>query len=827
MEVMKKLILPVLLVFFFSFSVYGQMIESFDGDISTDTTYTISLEGPPSFMNFTTNTTDVKEGTASANVDVNIGAFHEWGSYAQLIKRVPEGQSLMNWAINDSLAIWIKVTKAPSIPANMVFRIHIADRPSENDPIEEYIYEHATILDTESGWVELKIPLTEIESDGSVIPGDQGFVIAPSNWGGFNYNNRKLDFDKIIGFNISAITSGYTPGVNLPADSLKFTVDGFRRFGVRAIPAIVFNGMTLAGNLSAWAWGQSSVGVETGVGPIAGTNALQWIQGNEWGNGWTGMGFTADPTYNLAGAWQQDSVKFKMKAQDGVGALRIQFEGGPGKVGIVFTPVADNQWHSYSFPLRDMVYQDGTSGFDSSSVQVVGMMAEASGVAGKVILITDWWTGNPEFDVIPPIAPTNVVAFAGTFQNVVTWNDVPDETGEKYDVYYSAAPIIDITASGVEVVKLGLGEGVQLIEHLLLAPNTNQSVTYYYAVVCRDFAGNYGPVSASSPSVANTAKGYATVSLNAPTTTFVADGNFTEWTSIPPMRMFPSDGSGYIVTNTSITGDADLSVKAHIAMDANYLYVGLDIEDDVVSFNPNISSYLNDAPDLFIGLYDWHGAPHTSYKRGAQPDYHFRFAKDRAMLDGFRDSILVPGVNYAWTEKFPTGYTVEARISFDDLATRTGDNRFVPLEGMRLPLDFSINDADATGEREGILTFSPYNEDQSWNSVARWLHTWIGNSWFVGVEDETDKPATYGLSQNYPNPFNPSTVINYSVEKPGMVSIKVYDVLGREVADLVNEFKSAGRYNVSFNGSGLASGIYFYNITSGSFNSVRKMMLVK
>ncbi|MDP3832181.1 MAG: T9SS type A sorting domain-containing protein, partial [Ignavibacteriaceae bacterium] len=64
-------------------------------------------------------------------------------------------------------------------------------------------------------------------------------------------------------------------------------------------------------------------------------------------------------------------------------------------------------------------------------------------------------------------------------------------------------------------------------------------------------------------------------------------------------------------------------------------------------------------------------------------------------------------------------------------------------------------------------------------------------------------------------------------EKPGMVTIKVYDVLGREVADLVNEFKSAGRYNVSFNGSGLASGIYFYNISSGSFSSVRKMMLVK
>jgi hypothetical protein len=69
--------------------------------------------------------------------------------------------------------------------------------------------------------------------------------------------------------------------------------------------------------------------VEDGVGYTPGTNALKWTQGNEWGNGWTGMGFTIEPPFNLAGAWQQDSVKFKMKAEEGVGALRVQFESGP------------------------------------------------------------------------------------------------------------------------------------------------------------------------------------------------------------------------------------------------------------------------------------------------------------------------------------------------------------------------------------------------------------------------------------------------------------------------------------------------------------------
>src|SRR5690606_18260889 len=177
--------------------------------------------------------------------------------------------------------------------------------------------------------------------------------------------------------NIGLITTGWDPNVNLPADSLVVSLDGFERLGLRSIPAVVFNGIQFPSYVTSWAWGQSTVSVEQGAGPLPNTNAIKWVQGNEWGNGWTGMGATIDPPFNLSGAWQQDSIKFKLKCDAGVGALRIQIEGGPGKKGTVFTPNTDGQWHSYAFPLRDMVYQDGTTGFDSSSVQVVGMMAEA------------------------------------------------------------------------------------------------------------------------------------------------------------------------------------------------------------------------------------------------------------------------------------------------------------------------------------------------------------------------------------------------------------------------------------------------------------------
>lgn len=88
-------------------------------------------------------------------------------------------------------------------------------------------------------------------------------------------------------------------------------------------------------------------------------------------------------------------------------------------------------------------------------------------------------------------------------------------------------------------------------------------------------------------------------------------------------------------------------------------------------------------------------------------------------------------------------------------------------------------------------------------------------------------PDEYYLSQNYPNPFNPSTSINYSIPKDGFVSLKVYNVLGSEVATLVNNYKAAGNYEVSLNADNLTSGIYYYRIESGSFVQTRKMIVLK
>jgi len=88
-------------------------------------------------------------------------------------------------------------------------------------------------------------------------------------------------------------------------------------------------------------------------------------------------------------------------------------------------------------------------------------------------------------------------------------------------------------------------------------------------------------------------------------------------------------------------------------------------------------------------------------------------------------------------------------------------------------------------------------------------------------------PDNYSLSQNYPNPFNPSTVIKYDIKNSGLVTLKVYNILGMEVASLVNELKQAGRYEAKFNGSNLGSGIYYYRLQAGEFNETKRMLLLK
>jgi hypothetical protein len=119
-----------------------------------------------------------------------------------------------------------------------------------------------------------------------------------------------------------------------------------------------------------------------------------------------------------------------------------------------------------------------------------------------------------------------------------------------------------------------------------------------------------------------------------------------------------------------------------------------------------------------------------------------------------------------------------------------------------------------------------------WKGTVRNQWSVMGDHELINISTDVNElpgllPDSYSLEQNYPNPFNPTTNIRFSVPEAGLVTVKVFNVLGQEVATLVNELKNSGTYNVDFNAASLTSGVYFYSINTPNFNSTKKMILMK
>jgi hypothetical protein len=135
--------------------------------------------------------------------------------------------------------------------------------------------------------------------------------------------------------------------------------------------------------------------------------------------------------------------------------------------------------------------------------------------------------------------------------------------------------------------------------------------------------------------------------------------------------------------------------------------------------------------------------------------------------------------------------------------------------GAAVPLRIAANDFFGATAWDEM-----YVDNYRYNPNASWIITGV-------TQNGNTVPIEYTLSQNYPNPFNPTTKINFALPKSGLVTLKVYDVLGKEVATLVNSNMSVGSYSFEFNASNLTSGIYFYRLESNGFSEVKKMMLIK
>ena len=200
-----------------------------------------------------------------------------------------------------------------------------------------------------------------------------------------------------------------------------------------------------------------------------------------------------------------------------------------------------------------------------------------------------------------------------------------------------------------------------------------------------------------------------------------------------------------------------------------------------------------------------------------------------SLLDPSGDSVLV------WNRDYGVSTCYNLTTIFDDNSPDTlVDDKFVDFGPSIKPLN-SLDQTFAGKKSSGkwVLKITDLN-----NGNTGFLYGWgLQIKTTTGIKDFKSSPLKFQLSQNYPNPFNPSTKIKYSIPsahsplpggaRGGLVTLKVYDILGREVATLVNEKQQPGNYELTFDGSKLSSGIYFYKLTAGNFIETKKMILLK
>ena len=172
------------------------------------------------------------------------------------------------------------------------------------------------------------------------------------------------------------------------------------------------------------------------------------------------------------------------------------------------------------------------------------------------------------------------------------------------------------------------------------------------------------------------------------------------------------------------------------------------------------------------------------------------------------------------------------RLVFTDI-----ENQYI-YSDWPVQIDLSYDDANLLSGATGGFPVGDLNwfpaQKATWEAQKEAEHAAItaaleAGNMTVGIEDglTMNHPVDFRLDQNYPNPFNPNTTINFTIAKAGNVTLKVYNALGQEVATLVNGFKQANTYNVTFNGSDLASGVYIYTLNYNNNVVTKKMILLK
>ena len=518
--------------------------------------------------------------------------------------------------------------------------------------------------------------------------------------------------------------------------------------------------------------------------------------------------------------------------------------------------------------------------FEWSNVQVIGMFWD-NNTGGGNVWIDDVYIGQPGLDLSVADGPAGAmsgVTFGGSTEgNTLTWAENSDFGG--YNVYFSENPITDITGDGVALLQnLTVAEadgGMFMVNHRLEVPHESLApLDVYYAVTSLSQFGVENPdITASNSVIANAdlpvQPAIIQLTEDEGNTLFdnLSAGNVTGEGFPDFYRPFVLDAnhSQLSETVTLPDNDADNSGTFWVGYtDLNELWIYAEVLDDNVSLateaTPPSDAWMFDSIEMGFGNYDVRdveggstisGSPHIDMLRGEFADYQFRISAHTNTAGEVVETFSYVG----WSiEQAPPGSGTAYDVLMDDAGNTIGYKvlSLFPLDAIQsvdqgdavldppasneirlIPMTLTLNDNDGEG-RAHQITWSLKNNvnNQWWNTPAQWATVaMVGRDLVVASSIETidtEVPQRYSLDQNYPNPFNPNTTIRFALSQPDAVRLTVYDLLGREVATLVNgEQLTAGTHEFSFDASELASGLYMYRLETNAFTQTRQMMLLK
>ncbi|MFC2103190.1 FISUMP domain-containing protein [Bacteroidota bacterium] len=254
---------------------------------------------------------------------------------------------------------------------------------------------------------------------------------------------------------------------------------------------------------------------------------------------------------------------------------------------------------------------------------------------------------------------------------------------------------------------------------------------------------------------------------------------------------------------------------------------------------PGVVAYNNDDSlgAIYGLLYTWNAAMNGSTEPGIQGvcpcDWHVPTDEEWTILENFLGGPSVAGgkMKETGTEHWLSPNTGATNSSgFTGLPAGEYDAYFNPNKFWLLHTAAVFWTSSQTNQSQAIERYLSYDDavcgSLAWQKVMKYSIRCIKDS-PSKIEIESYPIHNYELLQNYPNPFNPITTLKYEIPVPGFVSLKVFDLLGNEVATLVNENSNAGSLSVKFDATGLTSGIYYYQLLSDNFIETKKMILLK